>query len=63
MESVDIADWRAWLTWRVLSEFAPLLPQSLVDENFDFYGRTLSGQPDNRERWKRGVSLVESLRR
>ena len=60
MESVDIEDWRSWLTWRVLSEFAPMLPQSLVDENFDFYGRTLSGQPDNRERWKRGVSLVES---
>ena len=48
-------------TWHVVcSEFAPLLPQSFVDEDFDFHGRTLSGQPENRERWKRGVSLVEA---
>ena len=58
--SSDIEDWRAWLTWHVLSEFAPLLPQSFVDEDFDFFGRTLSGQPENKERWKRGVSVVES---
>jgi len=60
VESVEIADWRAWLTWHVLSEFAPLLPQSFVDEDFDFFGRTLSGQPENKERWKRGVAVVES---
>src|SRR3954469_15042950 len=60
LESGDIEDWRAWLTWHVLSEFARLLPQSFVDEDFDFYGRTLSGQPENKERWKRGVSVVES---
>ena len=31
----------------------------MVEENFDFYGRTLSGVPQMRERWKRGVGLVE----
>ncbi|GAA2473017.1 M13 family metallopeptidase [Terrabacter carboxydivorans] len=60
LESTDIADWRSWLTWHVLSEFASVLPQSFVDEDFDFYGRTLSGQPENKERWKRGVSVVEA---
>ncbi|WP_030196515.1 M13 family metallopeptidase [Terrabacter tumescens] len=59
LETVDIADWRSWLTWHVLSEFASVLPQSFVDEDFDFYGRTLSGQPENKERWKRGVAVVE----
>jgi putative endopeptidase len=59
LESRDIGDWRAWLTWRVLSQFASLLPQAYVDEDFDFYGRTLSGQPENKERWKRGVAVVE----
>ncbi|WP_330476448.1 M13 family metallopeptidase [Terrabacter sp. C0L_2] len=59
LEAVDIADWRSWLTWHVLSEFASVLPQSFVDEDFDFYGRTLSGQPENKERWKRGVAVVE----
>jgi putative endopeptidase len=60
LDAVDIADWRSWLTWHVLSEFASLLPQSFVDEDFDFFGRTLSGQPENKERWKRGVAVVES---
>ncbi|GAA2021262.1 M13 family metallopeptidase [Terrabacter terrae] len=60
LESADISDWRSWLTWHVMSEFASLLPESFVDEDFDFYGRTLSGQPENKERWKRGVSVVES---
>lgn len=60
LESTDIDDWRSWLTWHVLSEFATLLPQSFVDEDFDFFGRTLSGQPENKERWKRGVAVVES---
>ncbi len=60
LAATDVADWQAWLTWHVLSEFAPLLPQSFVDEDFDFFGRTLSGQPENKERWKRGVAVVES---
>ncbi len=54
-----IEAWRAWLRWRVVHAFAPYLSSALVEENFDFYGRTLSGVPEMRERWKRGVSLVE----
>jgi putative endopeptidase len=60
LESVDLGDWQAWLTWHVLTTMAPLLPAALVDEDFDFYGRTLSGQPENKERWKRGVAVVEA---
>ncbi|GAA6526304.1 M13-type metalloendopeptidase [Intrasporangium sp. DVR] len=56
---VSMADWQAWLTFHVISTFASLLPRALVDEDFDFYGRTLSGQPENKERWKRGVAAVE----
>jgi putative endopeptidase len=54
-----MSTWREWLTWRVLHARAPYLSADIVAENFDFYGRTLSGVPENRERWKRGVSLVE----
>ncbi|MFC6704040.1 M13 family metallopeptidase [Flexivirga alba] len=53
--------WKSWLTWRLVSDRAPYLNQAMVEERFDFAGRTLSGIPENRERWKRGVSLVESL--
>ena len=58
-ETLDV--WKAWLTWRLVSERAPYLNSAMVDERFDFAGRTLSGIPEIRERWKRGVSLVESL--
>src|SRR5690625_1832864 len=51
--------WRDWLAFRVVSSAAPYLASDLVAENFDFYGRKLSGVPQLRERWKRGVSLVE----
>ncbi len=56
---VPLADWQAWATYHVVSSRAPYLTDELVEANFDFYGRTLSGAPQVRERWKRGVSLVQ----
>ncbi|MDC5696915.1 peptidase M13 [Intrasporangium calvum] len=60
LRDVPVADWQAWLTFHVVSTFAALLPRAIVDEDFDFYGRTVSGQPENQERWKRGVAVVEN---
>lgn len=39
----------------------PWLTRALVAEDFEFYGRTLTGAQQLRDRWKRGVSLVENL--
>ncbi|MGW0020825.1 M13 family metallopeptidase [Rhodococcus sp. NPDC003382] len=58
-ESLD--DWKTWATWKVLRARAPYLTEALVDENFAFSGRTMTGAQENRERWKRGVSLVQDL--
>jgi putative endopeptidase len=55
-----LEQWQAWLSIRTASAFAEYLDQAVVAEDFDFYGRTLSGTPALRERWKRGVSLVEA---
>ncbi|MDQ1182738.1 MULTISPECIES: M13 family metallopeptidase [unclassified Rhodococcus (in: high G+C Gram-positive bacteria)] len=57
----SLDDWKAWATWRILHSRAPYLTSAIVDENFAFYGRTLTGTETNRERWKRGVSLVQDL--
>jgi putative endopeptidase len=57
----DLEDWKRWLRWRVISARAAMLTDDLVAENFDFYGRTLSGTEEIRDRWKRGVGLVENL--
>ncbi|MGV0836797.1 M13 family metallopeptidase [Mycolicibacterium thermoresistibile] len=59
--SADLEDWKAWLRWRVIHARAFLLTDELVAEDFEFYGRTLSGTEQIRDRWKRGVSLVETL--
>ena len=52
-------DWKAWLRAKVVHGLAAYLTDDLIDENFSFYGTELSGTPSIRERWKRGVSLVE----
>jgi putative endopeptidase len=54
-----LQQWQAWLSLRTASAFAEYLDEAVVAEDFDFYGRTLSGTPALRERWKRGVSFVE----
>ncbi|WP_083275184.1 M13 family metallopeptidase [Pseudonocardia sp. HH130630-07] len=54
-----VEQWQAWLAMHVASAASEYLSAALVEEDFDFYGRTLSGTPALRERWKRGVSLVE----
>jgi endothelin-converting enzyme/putative endopeptidase len=59
LQEVPIEDWRAWLAARVVRAYAPYLSEEFVETNFDFYGRTLGGTPELRERWKRGVALVE----
>jgi putative endopeptidase len=59
LSDFDRESWSSWLTWHLVSGSAPYLSKVFVDENFDFYGRTLSGTQELRARWKRGVSLVE----
>ncbi|HZQ32014.1 MAG TPA: M13 family metallopeptidase [Mycobacterium sp.] len=56
----DIDDWKQWLRWRLINSRESLLTDDLVEESFAFYGRLLSGTEQIRDRWKRGVSLVES---
>jgi putative endopeptidase len=51
--------WQEWLAMRVISGSAARLSRDFVDANFAFYGTTISGTPVNKERWKRGVALVE----
>ncbi|MCL6421949.1 peptidase M13 [Brachybacterium sp. JHP9] len=50
---------RTWLALHTVSSYAPYLSAAFVEEDFDFSGRTLSGAEELRERWKRGVALVE----
>lgn len=58
-ESAPQEEWNDWFAFHIVSGRAALLTDEFVEENFDFYGRALSGAKVVRERWKRGVSMVE----
>ena len=59
LDEVPLDDWKTWLKWHVLHEAAPFLSKPFVDEDFAFFGKTLTGTPEIRPRWKRGVEVVE----
>lgn len=57
----DLLTLKYWLARQVADTFAPYLDDAMAEEAFDFYGRTLSGTEEMRPRWKRALSLVESV--
>jgi endothelin-converting enzyme/putative endopeptidase len=59
LADTDLDQWKAFLSIRAVRSAAAYLSDEFVETNFDFYGRTLSGTPELRARWKRGVALVE----
>jgi putative endopeptidase len=51
---------RAWAAFTLTSDASSYLAQAFDDAHFDFYGKTLQGTPQQRERWKRATSVVSS---
>ena len=58
--SNDVEAVKTYLRWQTLRSAAPMLPKAFVDENFDFYGKTLRGAKELRPRWKRCVQYTDS---
>jgi len=50
---------KAWQAFHTVDSAAGLLPKAFVDAEFEFRSKFLSGQPEQRERWKRGVAFAE----
>ncbi|MCZ6771647.1 MAG: M13 family peptidase [Proteobacteria bacterium] len=59
--ATPIATWKDYLIYHLLANNAFMLPSTIDDANFRFYGTTLYGQPEQRARWKRGISLVGGM--
>jgi putative endopeptidase len=59
IDRAPLASWQAWLAAHFLSDHAAFMPKDIDDARFAFYGTVLSGQPQQRARWKRGISAVE----
>jgi len=58
LKDTDIATLKAYMRYHLLTGSASRLPKRFDDENFDFYGRKLTGQPDQSARWKRCSNSV-----
>ena len=52
---------RDWLQWNFLDASSSVLGDEVYLQNFDFYSRTMSGQQEPQARWKRSVSVVNSV--
>ena len=58
MTATPLATWKDYLAYRFVSDHAQFLPKVFDDTRFGFYSQTLSGVKVQRERWKRGIQLV-----
>jgi predicted metalloendopeptidase len=59
VQSTPVQTWKEYLTFGLINEYADELPQAFVDAHFNFAGRTVAGQQEQKARWKRGVSEVD----
>jgi putative endopeptidase len=53
LSAAPLADWKVYLRWHVIHDAAPALSEAFVQENFNFYGKQLSGTTELQPRWKR----------
>jgi putative endopeptidase len=58
LDSVPLSTWREYLAFHFIRSHATFLPKAFDDANFNFYSKTLRGVPQQRDRWKRGVQLI-----
>ncbi|TAJ69714.1 MAG: M13 family peptidase [Phenylobacterium sp.] len=58
--SQPIQAWQDYLAFHTVERGAPYLAKAFVDEHFAFNGQALSGTPQLRERWKRGVDFTSN---
>ena len=58
IEAHSLDEWKTYLRWHVVHANAPVLPAAFVNENFDFFSKTMQGTKELRPRWKRCVSYA-----
>jgi len=60
IKNTPIDTWKTYLKWGLINKSASLLTTALDKQNFEFYGKTLSGTEKQQEDWKRGVNTVSA---
>ena len=59
LKAHPLEDWKTYLRWHILHDAAPFLHNEVEVENFNFFGKTLSGQPQQEPRWKRAAKVID----
>ena len=60
LSSTSLDDWKTYLRWALIQHLpSTALPEALDKESFNFYGKVLEGQPEQKTRWKRCVSETD----
>ena len=60
LTTVPLDDWKVYLRWHLIHTAAPALSKDFQEENFDFYGRTLTGAKEQLPRWQRCVASTDA---
>jgi putative endopeptidase len=59
LQNTSLDDWKVYLAWHMLHATAAFLPTPFTEENFNFFGKTLTGATEMRPRWKRCVDFTD----
>jgi endothelin-converting enzyme/putative endopeptidase len=59
-ETVPLETWKDWMTFHFIRTYAQFLPRAFDQANFEFYSHTLTGVERQRERWKRGLGILDA---
>ena len=58
LKTTSLDDWKTYLRWHIVHSHAPILPAAFVNENFNFFSKTLQGTKELAPRWKRCVRMA-----
>ncbi|HPF74183.1 MAG: M13 family metallopeptidase [Rhodanobacteraceae bacterium] len=61
MTETPLDSWKAYLRYNTINSAAPFLSDAVSEESFNFYGKALRGQEEQRPRWKRVLSIVNGV--
>ena len=61
LDTLPLDDQKLYLQWKLVNAAASCLSDALVEQDFDFYSRTLSGAQEMQPRWKRAVGTVSGV--
>ncbi len=59
LDKVPLGDWKTYLRWKTINDYAPELTKAFIDENFQFNGKYMSGQREIEPRWKKCVKSTD----